>query len=172
MGAMATFDVEIRAATDDDFEAMVELDQASAEHHAAIDPVAWEVPDRAGSAEFLRRRRAEDPGRETLVATVEGRVVGMVEIAIVTPGLPGGAMRRVPSADVGIAVLPQFRNRGIGKQLMQAAETWAREHGAERMILDLSAANEGARRLYKRLGYEVYGLQMRRSLREGDGRVE
>jgi ribosomal protein S18 acetylase RimI-like enzyme len=96
----------------------------------------------------------------------------MVEIAIVTPGLPGGAMRRVPSADVGIAVLPKFRNRGIGKQLMQAAEAWAREHGAERMILDLSAANEGARRLYDRLGYEVYGLQMRRSLREGDGRVE
>ena len=164
--------VEIRPATDDDFEAMVELDQASAEHHAAIDPVAWEVPDRAGSAEFLRRRRAEDPGRETLVATVEGRVVGMVEIAIVTPGLPGGAMRRVPSADLGIAVLPDWRGQGIGEQLMGAAEAWAREHGAEQIILDLSAANEGAKRFYDRLGYEVYGLQMRRWLREGDGRVE
>jgi len=129
------------------------------------------VPDRAGSADFLRRRAAEDPSRQTLVATVDGRVVGLVEIAIVLTGVAGGAMRRIRSADVGIAVLPHWRNRGIGKQLMEAAEAWAREHGAERMILDLSAANEGARRLYERLGYEVYGLQMRRALPR-EGRVE
>lgn len=158
-------DVEIRPATFADFEALVDLDQASAEHHAAIDPDAWEVPDRAGSAEFLRHRQAEDPSRQVLVATVEGRVVGVVEIAIVTPGLPGGAMRRIPSADLGIAVLPAWRGRGIGERLMQAAEAWAREHGAERVVLDLASANEGARRFYERLGYEVHGLLMRRSLK-------
>jgi ribosomal protein S18 acetylase RimI-like enzyme len=157
--------VEIRPATDADFEAMIDLDQASAEHHAAIDPVAWEVPDRAGSAEFLRRRHAEDPSRETLVATVDGRVVGMVEIAIVRPGVAGGAMRRVPSADLGIAVLPAWRGQRIGEALMQVAEAWARERGAEQMILDMAAANDGAQRFYERLGYEVYALQMRRSLR-------
>jgi ribosomal protein S18 acetylase RimI-like enzyme len=157
-------DVEIRPATLADFEAMVDLDQASAEHHAAIDPEAWEVPDRAGSADFLRRRQAEDPTRQTLLATVDGRVVGMVEIAIVLTGVAGGAMRRIRSADLGIVVLAEWRNRGIGEQLMAAAEAWARERGAERMILDLSAANDGARRFYERLGYEVYGLQMRRHL--------
>jgi len=163
--------VEIRPATDDDFVAMVDLDQASAEHHAAIDPVAWEVPDRAGSAEFLRRRRADDPSRETLVATVDGHVVGMVEIAIVTPGVPGGAMRRVRSADLGIVVLPGWRGQGVGEALMQAAEAWARERGAEQVVLDMAAANDGARRFYERLGYEVYALQMRRALQRG-GRVE
>ncbi|MEW5991207.1 MAG: GNAT family N-acetyltransferase [Chloroflexota bacterium] len=161
---MPTFDVESRPATLADFEAMVDLDQASAEHHAAIDPEAWEVPDRAGSADFLRRRQAEDPSRQTIVATVDGRVVGMVEIAIVLTGVAGGAMRRVRSADLGIVVLPEWRGQGIGDRLMQAAETWAREHGAERMILDVSAANEGARRFYERLGYEVYGFLMRRAL--------
>jgi ribosomal protein S18 acetylase RimI-like enzyme len=157
-------EVEIRPATLADFEAMIDLDQASAEHHAVIDPRAWEVPDRAGSADFLRRRQAEDPSRQTLVATVEGRVVGMVEIAIVVTGVAGGAMRRIRSADLGIAVLPGWRNRGIGEHLMQAAEAWARDRGATQVILDLSAANEGAQRFYVRLGYEVYGLQMRRSL--------
>lgn len=164
--------VEIRPATLADFEAMIDLDQASAVHHAAIDPEAWEVPDRAGSADFLRRRQAEDPSRQTLLAVVEGRVVGMVEIAIVLSGVAGGAMRRIRSADLGIVVLPEWRGRGIGEQLMQAAEAWARERGAKRMILDLAAANDGARRFYERLGYEVYGLQMRRSLAPGDGRVE
>jgi len=155
----------IRPATADDFEAMVELDQANAEHHAAIDPAAWEVPDRASSAAFLRRRQAEEPNRQTLVATVDGRVVGMVEIAIVVPGLAGGAMRRIPSADLGIVVAPEWRGQGIGEALMGAADAWAVAHGAARVILDLSAANDGARRFYERLGYEVYGLQMRRSLR-------
>ncbi len=167
-------DTKIRPATLADFEAMVELDQASAVHHAAIDPEAWEVPDRAGSADFLRRRQAEDPSRETLLAVVDGQVVGMVEIAVVLTGVAGGAMRRIRSADLGIAVLPEWRNKGIGEQLMHAAEAWARERGAERVILDLSAANEGARRFYERLGYEVYGLQMRRALPRDEraGRVE
>ena len=43
---------------------------------------------------------------------------------------------------------------------MRAAETWAREHGAERMTLDLDVSNDGALRLYERLGYTVHALEM------------
>jgi aminoglycoside 6'-N-acetyltransferase len=73
--------------------------------------------------------------------------------------MTGAQVPRI-KVDLGIAVAPEWRGRGVGTALMQAAEDWARAHGAERMVLDLNAANEGARRLYERLGYEVHSLDM------------
>jgi aminoglycoside 6'-N-acetyltransferase len=156
--------VQVRPAAPGDFEAMVDLELASAEHHAALDPDGWRVPARADVAAFARERLASDPERAALVATVDREVVGMVEIAMLTPGHPGGAIAQVPSADLGITVAPAWRGRGVGGELMRAAERWALDHGARRMVLDMAAANAGARRFYERLGYEVHGLLMRRSL--------
>ena len=160
--------VVVRLATPADLEAQVDLDIASGEHHAAIDPEGWAVPSREAAAVFLVRRQQRDPTRETLVATIDDEVVGMVELAIVRPGVPGGAMRQVVTADLGIVVAPGWRDRGIGTALMAAAEQWARDRGARRMILDVIAANVDARRFYERLGYEVYSLQMRRDLGDAD----
>lgn len=47
---------------------------------------------------------------------------------------------------------------------MQFAERWALDNGCTRMILDMSAANEGALRFYERLGYRTYGLLLKKSL--------
>jgi len=79
-------------------------------------------------------------------------------------GDPGAARVPIPSVDIGISVAPEWRGRGVGTALMRAAEDWARERGAERVILDLAAANTGARKLYERLGYETHGLMMDRRL--------
>ncbi len=77
---------------------------------------------------------------------------------------PGSIYRSIPTADLGIGVAEGWRNRGIGTALMAAAELDARARGARQVILDLHAGNEGASRLYRRLGYEVQGLLMRRDL--------
>lgn len=53
-----------------------------------------------------------------------------------------------------IAVYPQFRRGGIGKQLMSVVEHNAREIGAENMVLDVEYENSPAIRLYENLGYK------------------
>ena len=55
----------------------------------------------------------------------------------------------------GLAVFPTFRNRGIGSEMLQAAEKRAQGLGTTRMSLICFAENTGARRLYERHGYEV-----------------
>jgi hypothetical protein len=55
----------VRARRHDDFDALVELDLASARHHASIDPGSYLVPDRQVVAAFLQRRLA-DANREIL----------------------------------------------------------------------------------------------------------
>lgn len=53
----------------------------------------------------------------------------------------------------GLAVLPEHRGRGLGTQLMAAAEARAVAEGLPRVSLICFERNEGAMRLYQRLGY-------------------
>ena len=140
---------------------MVELEHASAIHHASVDPARWRVPEIDAIARYRRNRRVADPDGGALVAEADGRVVGMVELLPRGFTADAGAARMpIPSVDVGLSVAPEWRRRGVGTALMGAAEEWAHEHGARRVILDLAAANTGALHLYERLGYEVHGLLM------------
>jgi ribosomal protein S18 acetylase RimI-like enzyme len=52
-----------------------------------------------------------------------------------------------------VAVEPDHRGRGLGRRLMDVAETLARAGGIARMSLVVADANAGARSLYGSLGY-------------------
>ncbi|WP_081194680.1 GNAT family N-acetyltransferase, partial [Halomonas sp. BC1] len=51
-------------------------------------------------------------------------------------------------------VLPQCREKGTGRTLMEAATQLAREHGVARLILMTQVENERAQRLYESLGWQ------------------
>jgi len=52
-----------------------------------------------------------------------------------------------------VAVRPEFRGQGIGSLLLERARAEAAEAGAAWIVLDVETDNEGARRLYERLGF-------------------
>ena len=52
-------------------------------------------------------------------------------------------------------VLPDRRNAGIGTRLTLAAERLVAERGHDRCSIGVSISNDGARRLYERLGYRL-----------------
>jgi GNAT superfamily N-acetyltransferase len=52
-----------------------------------------------------------------------------------------------------LAVLPQFRNRGIGPQLLRAVEDEARSMGCVRLTLEVLRVNHRARRVYQTFGF-------------------
>jgi ribosomal-protein-alanine N-acetyltransferase len=60
-----------------------------------------------------------------------------------------------------LAVRPAFRGRGIGTALLRRLLADARALGARRATLEVRASNEGARRLYERLGFHVAGVRRR-----------
>jgi aminoglycoside 6'-N-acetyltransferase len=151
---------------------MAELEHASAIHHAMIDPSRWQVPTLAAVAASRRRWHAMKPRDEGLVAVADGRVVGMIELWLRRPRDPDGARIARLGADLGISVAPEWRGRGVGTALMLAGEAWAREHGVSQMVLDLSVANDGARRLYERLGYEIDALHMDKLVEPAPAAVE
>ena len=163
--ARALRDLEIRPAALEDLDELLEIYLSSAQHHVALDPDHYRVPDPDAAAERLRGI-IEDDGRMSgyLAAAADGRIVGSVSIALLPPPSEGSMMAAVPTAELGIAVLDDARDAGVGTALMAAAEAWAGARGVRVIILDMSARNVAAKRFYERLGYEVNGLFLRKAI--------
>jgi len=154
----------IRPAMPEDEPAMIEIQHSSAIHHATIDPDRWRMQSLEEGARSRRHWNRAQPRSEGLVAVADGNVVGMIELWLKRPRDREGARMARIKVDLGLAVSPDWRGRGIGTALMRAAEDWARAQGAERMVLDLDANNAGAQRLYERLGYEVEAIAMDKAI--------
>ena len=58
-----------------------------------------------------------------------------------------------------VAVLPQFRGRGIAKKLIEHAESHAKEKGVKKLMLEVRASNIPAISLYEKLGFSVVGIR-------------
>jgi ribosomal protein S18 acetylase RimI-like enzyme len=55
-----------------------------------------------------------------------------------------------------LAVHPQWRRRGVAKQLLLAAETTARQWGVTHIYMHVLENNYAARSLYENLGYRLH----------------
>jgi [ribosomal protein S18]-alanine N-acetyltransferase len=80
------------------------------------------------------------------VAVVDGRVVGYLCL-----------MSLFEEAQImNIAVAPQQRGRGVGRQLIEHAIAAAREKGAEMLVLEVRESNAAAIALYESFGFVRY----------------
>ena len=55
----------------------------------------------------------------------------------------------------GWYVIAEYRRSGVGRQLLAAAEEWARSHGCVEMASDTWIDNEVSQRCHEALGFEV-----------------
>jgi len=81
-----------------------------------------------------------------LVATPNGHVVGYTA-AVRRPR--AGAILHIDS----IAVLPEYRNRGIGDQLLQALTDQARQRRCKTLVLEVATPNEAGIAFFNRHGF-------------------
>ena len=105
---------------------------------------------------LARRRRGEV---EVVVAELDGEVVGRMGLDFTTFDEP--AVVELVAGHVD----PAHRSRGIGTALIEHMERVAGERGYSVVELRVERTNHDARRLYERLGYELYAAE----LEEPDG---
>jgi ribosomal protein S18 acetylase RimI-like enzyme len=58
---------------------------------------------------------------------------------------------------IGTFVLPEWRGRGIGKQLAAHTLAFAREHQYEKIVIFVRASNTNAQKFYRSLGFRECG---------------
>ena len=92
-----------------------------------------------------------------LVAEINGRIVGYIMCRIETSLLD---LRHFSwgkrGHTISIAVLPQYRRRGIGYALVSnALKAMSKTYGAKECYLEVRVSNTPAINLYRKLGFEV-----------------
>lgn len=89
----------------------------------------------------------------SVVAEVDNKVVGYVltRIERMTKGFVPFSAKR--GHIISVAVLPEYRGRGIGAQMMQKVVEKLKEEGMEEVILEVRVSNAVARSLYFKLGF-------------------
>jgi L-amino acid N-acyltransferase YncA len=115
------------------------------------------------TAAFVRDTMAK--GHPQFVAVREGRVVGWCDIV---PMAPFEGFRH--NGRLGMGVIADWRGRGLGGALIDAALEAAPRSGFTRIELEAFASNTAALGLYRSRGFEQEGLK--RGVRILDGQVE
>jgi RimJ/RimL family protein N-acetyltransferase len=107
-------------------------------------------PHGRDDAEARLRVWAGDAQGVVLVAERDGRVVGFVAVHALPYFQRSGYFARVTA----LAVDPERRRGGIGRQLLDGAEEWAVSHGCHEIEITSSRRRTDAHAFYRHLGYE------------------
>lgn len=130
-------DVIIRRMTIDDVDAVHRVE-------CACFPKPWTRDD------FVKEMTQNTCARY-LVAEEEGRVMGFAGTWVV-----------LDEAHVtNVAVMQEYRGRGIGKMLTRALMQYAANLGVTYATLEVRRSNEVAQNLYKSLGFQYVGVRKR-----------
>jgi RimJ/RimL family protein N-acetyltransferase len=153
--------VVIRHAEVRDADALVALARA-----VGAEPEGWLITDGTWRSAVEERRylRAirRSPHGAVIVAEADHGIVGRLSIARETH--PAS----VHVADVGLMVARDERRRGVGRSLMEAAESWARATDVLKLELHVFPHNRPAIALYEKLGYRQEGLRRKHYRRRGE----
>ncbi|EPZ9280965.1 TPA: N-acetyltransferase family protein [Vibrio parahaemolyticus] len=150
--------MKIREAQVSDIDSLLRLNYQIGIMHFEKAPEAFVEPS-SEEKEFLLRA-VSDQSRLFLVAEISGEVVGFIT-ATVTQNEAVPFLVKTPICRVGTIVVDEnARVSGIGTQLMDKCNDWAKEQGAEQIRLEVMAFNNQAQKFYAKLGFEEQSKTM------------
>lgn len=155
--------IVIRAATEDDLNAVAKLWEELIQYHNRLDRRFWRQA-KDGRAQF-RDWMAQTLGskdRVLLVAEISNRVVGFTHGMLKSSPPPMKPRRSGFITDM--AVTQAHRHSGVGRRLMTAVEEWFRRHGADEITLTAAVRNKSGLAFWEAMGFEVWTVNMWRRL--------
>jgi GNAT superfamily N-acetyltransferase len=111
--------------------------------------VFYKQPSNFEAARAFMQERFQKNDSTVFVVRDDGQMVGYIQLF---PSFSSVSMKRVWILN-DLFVQEAHRKKGVAKLLMDAAENFARETGAVRIILSTQVSNIAAQSLYESLGY-------------------
>jgi GNAT superfamily N-acetyltransferase len=85
-----------------------------------------------------------------VAASDDGKAIGWIHLRA------SASLHNDPTAEIyGMVVDAKYRSRGVGSQLIAAAEEWARAMGFGSMRVRSNASRKDAHRFYERAGFQL-----------------
>ncbi|EDM65707.1 MAG: N-acetyltransferase [Moritella sp.] len=154
--------MNIRKATIDDLDGLVDLNKQIGEFHFENAPSVFCKPSEEERGFLLKA--LNDQERLFLVSTIDKKVTGFLTATIsqneVIPFLS-----KEPICRVGTIVIDQYhRDSGLGNNLMLECKKWALSSGAKEIRLEVMEFNDKALGFYKNLGFHTQSKIMSQSI--------
>jgi ribosomal protein S18 acetylase RimI-like enzyme len=149
----------IRRARPADADAVAELFLRASALHATVAPEFFRAPARERQREDRERERVRGMLAESrrhkivLVVDLEGAVAGVCCAQIFDTPVDDSMIQRRRAHVETLIVQEPMRRRGCGRALLSAVQSWAKEEGAEQLLLTVWAHNTAASRFYAALGF-------------------
>lgn len=135
--------IEIRRCMVSDANRIYELCMNELGYHYSEDQVVANV-----------RRLIGLPTNILLVAEKANEVIGFIHACNHDP-VYAPPMKNI----VALAISPEYRNKGLGRQLVEAVEQWARDTGASGVRVNSGTQMNNALYFYKSMGYDYIRTQ-------------
>jgi len=148
--------IDVRAATDADLEAAIELwhELEAAQVPTRLYPIAPDAEQRI-RASFLAALSA--PDADLLIASDADELVGMSLVRLEHPSKMSDELAAELSR---VVVRSDRRGTGAGRALVEAAESWARDRGVRSLVAAIFVANETSVRFWRAVGFEPWVERM------------
>jgi ribosomal protein S18 acetylase RimI-like enzyme len=154
----------IRRAIESDAAALGRLGGLLLRTHYEFDRQRFMAPGddpESGYASFLRWQMQEEDVA-IFVAEQDGQVVGYVYAGLEPQSWK--ELRDAAGFIHDVIVDAAGRRSGMATALVEAAAQWLKQRGAPRVLLWTASPNEGAQRLFERLGFRRTMIEMTREL--------
>lgn len=94
-----------------------------------------------------------NPNAAVLLAEEAGEKVGFAQVELRTDYVEGTSSNPVGYLE-GVFVTEEFRDKGVGRKLVQAGENWAREQGCREFGSDASMDNTASQAFHRSVGFQ------------------
>lgn len=107
-------------------------------------------PDPAKQLRGLQMMLEDEERRCVLVAESDNKIVGMCTAQLVVSTAAGGFSGWIED----VVIFPEYRHQGVGRQLLNAIESWCYGRGAVRVQLLADRENQPALHFYAQTGWQ------------------
>lgn len=107
-----------------------------------------------------------DPGNLMMIAEFNNTLIGLLTFQ------RGVFQKYAHNGSIGMIVHKDYRNKGVGRALLSTFIDWGYQNPLiEKLCLEVLASNKGAITLYKQLGFEEEGRQLKQ-VKLGNGHYD
>ncbi len=154
--------MEIRKATDADIPEIIILWKEFMDFHSALDSHLARSDE--GHIEFAKwiGKLIEQEDNQVLVALMDSKVIAY-SLSRILEMPPVMKTRKIGYIN-DLAVNSEFRRTGVGEKMLKEILAWFKANDIRRIELRALAANDAAVSFWKKRGFEVYMLNMSRTI--------
>jgi ribosomal protein S18 acetylase RimI-like enzyme len=147
-------EVRVRRAAEPDVEVVLDLWVEMMSYHARLDRRFQPTVDAREAFRDTLQQWMADESKRVLVAEQQGDVIGYI-IGHLAENPPIFELRHYGHVS-DICVAPDWRRRGVGRQLFAALHDWLHEHGLSVVQLSVAARNSVSQAFWHEMGFEDF----------------